>query len=266
MTRGIVIFATDTATRQYTKMAAYAATKIREHLDLPTTLITDSDITDPAFDSIINVTNTTTQQRQVGNTGVIETWKNFGRYRAYELSPYDETVLLDADYICGGSQLLKLFELNQPFMCHRRRIYLGTQVLAQQVEKFANNMDMWWATVVYFKRSDEAQAVFEMMRMIQENYSHYSKIYRFKTQPYRNDYAISIAINTVYGHAYSRDVEIPWPLYNVEFTTDIERIGDDTWQLQFDRWVDGAPKKFKFTTYQQDLHMLNKDALFRIIS
>jgi hypothetical protein len=265
MTRGIVIFAQDTETRAYTRMAAYAAERITRYLNLPVTLITDSDVSDACFDQVINITQSKTQRRQIGNTGVNETWKNFGRYRAYELSPYDETILLDADYICGSDQLLKLFDLNQPFMCHKRRIYLGTQVLSHQTEKFGNNADMWWATVVYFKRSPEAQSIFTMMQMIQENYDHYAKIYRFKTQPYRNDYAISIAINTVYGHIQSHDAEIPWPLYNVEFTTEIAVRNDSDWQLEFNRHVNGELKRFKISTHAQDLHMLNKDSLFGVI-
>ena len=268
MTRGVVIFATNTDTRSYTSMAKFCAQRIRRYLDLPVTLITNSDIVDPVFDRVINVTNTKTQLRQLGNTGVVETWNNFGRYRAYELSPYDETILLDADYMCSGDQLLKLFDLGQNFMCHRRRIYLGTYGSAEsagKIEQFGNSVDMYWATVVYFKRSHEAESIFSMMRMIQNNYEHYAKIYRVKNVPYLNDYAIQIAINTVYCHITSSSVDIPWPLFNVEFTTDVELKTDTSWELKFEKYVDGQFKKFKITTHDQDVHILNKNALFEII-
>jgi hypothetical protein len=124
---------------------------------------------------------------------------------------------------------------------------------------------MYWATVVYFKRSPEAESVFRMMQMIQENYDHYAKIYRFPISPYRNDFAISIAIGTVYGHIVTPEVEIPWPLMNVEFTTDVKKLCDATYELSFDRLVDQELKSFKITTYEQDLHILNKDALLNII-
>jgi hypothetical protein len=247
-------------------MARACAERIRRYLKLPVTLITDSDISDSVFDQIINVTNTQSQQRRIGNTEVVETWKNFGRHRAYELSPYDETILLDADYMCGSDQLLKLFDFDQPFMCHRNRIYIGPNSTTNYVEQFGNNVDMYWATVVYFNRSAESESIFEMMKMIQDNYEHYAKIYRFRVAPYRNDYAISIAINTVYGHIKNSTVDIPWPLYNVEFTTDVEIIDDRSWELRFEKHVDGKFKKFKITTYDQDLHILNKDALFRVIT
>lgn len=264
MTQGILLFARNTDTRSYTEMAQYCATRIKHHLNLPVTLVTDTDYLDPVFDQIINVETVESQKRSVG--GITENWKNFNRWSAYDLSPYDTTILLDTDYICSSPQLLKLLEFKQDFMCHRRRIYLGKQVMTNHVELFGNNIEMWWATVIKFNKSNEARCVFNMMRMIQENYDHYSKLYRFRTAPYRNDYALSIALNTVYGHSIPREVEIPWKLMNVEFVTDIKQWNETGWQLEFDRYVDSdIPKRFKITTHEQDLHMLNKDALFEIV-
>ena len=261
MSRGILLFAIDTDTREYSKMADYCASKIREHLQLPVTVVTSGGINKKLFDQIIITKPTKKQQR--GISGRIESWKNFDRYRAYELSPYDETVLLDTDYICNSDQLLTLFELNRDFMCHLNRRYLGSH-WESTVEHFGRNYPMYWATVVYFKKTPAASSVFDMMAMIQNNYDHYSKIYGFRSGSYRNDYAISIAINTVYGHCRQTSVEIPWPLVNVEFDTDIELV-DDTWTINFEKTVDTKTKRYKITTRDQDLHMLNKDELLRII-
>jgi hypothetical protein len=171
--------------------------------------------------------------------------------------------LLDTDYICNSDQLLKLFELKQEFLCHRSRRYLGSRY-ETTVEQYGKNYDMWWATVIYFKRNQTAQAVFDMMNMIQHNYVHYSKIYGFRPTPYRNDYALSIALNTVYGHCIPKSVEIPWRLINVEFDTDIELI-DEQWTINFQKHDSEQLKNYRITTKNQDLHLLNKDALEKII-
>lgn len=265
MTQGVLLFAVDTETRSYTKMAAYCAEQIKRYLNLPITLVTDTNVSHSVFDNVINIESVDAQRREISNTGVIEQWKNFGRYRAYELSPYDATLLLDTDYICGSNQLLKLFDINQDFMCHKSRVYLGSQVMSNHVELFGNNIEMYWATVIKFTKSSESKCVFDMMKMIQENYSHYSKLYKFNSSPYRNDYALSIALNTVYGHYIPKEIEIPWKLMNVEFTTNIKYRDQTSWQLEFDKTNDGQTKRFKITTHEQDLHMLNKDALFTII-
>jgi len=263
MTRGVLLFAVDTETRSYTSLARFCAQKIKQHLQLPVALVTDKTITDSLFEHVITIEADSAQTRQIN--GVTEQWKNFQRYRAYELSPFDETILLDTDYICGSDKLLTLFDYSKSFMCHRERLYLGARHSHDTVEHFGTNLDMYWATVVYFKKSTEAAAVFTMMRMIQTHYDHYAKIYRFSPNSYRNDYAITIAINAVYGHCADREVEIPWSLVNVEFNTDIKSIDANSYQLTFEKYHLDAMKKFKITTYNQDLHILNKDAVFRMI-
>ena len=41
------------------------------------------------------------------NTREQQVWINKGRYQAYELSPYEETLVLDVDYIINSDKLLK---------------------------------------------------------------------------------------------------------------------------------------------------------------
>lgn len=261
-TRGVLIFAIDTDTRSYVTMANYCARKIRQHLNLPVTVVTTGGVDPDLFDKIITADLVEPQQRTMA--GKTEQWRNFNRHRAYELSPYDETILLDTDYICNSDQLLKLFDLGQEFLCHRTRRYLGAHY-ETTVEHFARNHDMYWATVVYFKRCQTAENIFAMIRMIQENYGHYSRIYGFRATPYRNDYALSIALNTVYGHITPRSIEIPWSLVNVEFDTEVE-LDNNKWTISFDRYVDTSMRRYRITTCDQDLHLLNKDALERIIN
>lgn len=264
MSRGILLFAIDTDEKSYTDMARYCSKKIKQHLNLPVALITDKDITDPLFDYVINIESVQSQSRVIASTGIKEQWNNFGRYQAYDLSPFDETILMDTDYICHSNKLLKLFEFNQSFLCHKHRVYLGSQIYSD-LEYFGKEIEMYWATIIYFKKCDESKCIFDMMKMIQHNYLHYSKLYRFRPSPYRNDYALTIALNTVYGHTIPESICIPWSLMNVEYNTDIKYQTDISWLLEFNKQHDGEIKRFKITTYQQDLHMLNKDALFNII-
>lgn len=264
MTRGVLLFAIDTEKKSYTKMAKYCARKIKEHLDLPVALVTDKDIKDSMFDHVINIKSETAQSRVSLSTGIKEQWNNFGRYQAYDLSPFDQTVLIDTDYICNSKKLLKLFDINQPFLCHKRRIYLGSQIYSE-IEYFGKELEMFWATVIYFDKSNESKCVFDMMKMIQKNYDHYSKLYSFRSSPFRNDFALSIALNTVYGHAIPTTVEIPWSLINVEFDTQVSFKSSHSWELKFNKRVNDKVANYRITTYDQDLHILNKDSLFSVI-
>ena len=259
MSRGILLFAINTKDRSYANMATYCSLQIKKYLNLPVTIVTNGKVNSEYFDKVIDTTVTENQIRLI--SGKTEDWKNFNRYRAYELSPYDETILMDIDYICNSDKLLQLFDLNQDFLCHKTRRYLGSK-FETTVEHYGKNYEMYWATIIYFKKNSTTKSVFEMIKTIQDNYLHYSRIYKFSSTPYRNDFALSIALNTVYGHNIPSYVEIPWTLMNVEFDTEVDLV-DDIWTIKFNMKHKG---KLRITTKNQDLHMLNKNDLEKIIN
>ena len=97
----------------YYAMAEFTAKRINHFLNLPVTLITNKesipDFADYKFDKIITINSDPT------NTFRDTVWLNKGRYRAYELSPYDETLLLDVDYMVNSDRLLNVFDYMDEF-------------------------------------------------------------------------------------------------------------------------------------------------------
>jgi len=267
MSRGVLLFAFDRPdTRKYTKLAAYCAIQVKRHLKLPVAIVTnnpDIEEGDGIFDVVTTVQVDGEQTRKNHATGQKEHWVNFGRYGSYHLSPFDETIVMDTDYIVGSTALLKLFDMGSPLMCHRTRLYIGPN-RDDRIETFGSGNPMSWATIIYFNRSEESEAVFEIMKMVQHNYGHYASLYNFDQSPFRNDYAISIAINTVFGHLRNRSCEIPWALVNSDFETAVEKMTTG-YRFTFEKNVDGEDRKFIITTKNQDVHILNKHSLLRMI-
>ena len=74
-------------------MAVATAKRINHFLGIPVTLVTDSESLPEqqsyTFDNVIIADADKTNKRDWG------LWYNKGRYRAYALSPYDETIKLD---------------------------------------------------------------------------------------------------------------------------------------------------------------------------
>ena len=103
--RGVLLFAFDTKIN-YVEIARRSARLIHQTLNLPVALVTDTPIQSSEFDQVIVVDNTL-KNYKVGQPGA---WRNGDRYRAYELSPWDETLLIDSDYLMLDDNLLKLFE------------------------------------------------------------------------------------------------------------------------------------------------------------
>ena len=108
MSKGVLLFAFNNGTTDYFKMAIATANRAYEFLGLGTTVVTDSNTIVENYshnlDNII-IVDSDSSNKNVDN----QIWINKGRYQAYDLSPYDETLLLDTDYLINSDTLLKPF-------------------------------------------------------------------------------------------------------------------------------------------------------------
>jgi len=214
MTQGCVIFAHNNGDIDYVKLAERSAENIEQHLNLPTTIITDAD-------------SKSTSTRWFADYDKSVKWLNSGRSRAYELSPYEQTVLLDADYVVNSDQLSRLFNSKQDFLAHRNAASVTGTGWSKTLNTFGEyHFPMWWATVVYFTKSNIARAIFDTMQMVETNYEHYANLYNFKKRPYRNDYALSIALNIADGHFDAAQFNIPWTLQSIVPDHALTRTGN----------------------------------------
>jgi hypothetical protein len=252
MTRGIVFYAFNNETTDYEGIAKWNAKRVEKYLGLPSTIITDQNAIAESGGRRLMHPGRDTQK---------VTWLNAARYNAYEHSPYDQTIVLDVDYIVNSNQLLSLFDTNKYF------------AIQQQVADVTNRNDFYaqvtfgdlkfpqsWATVLYFTRDPRTKEIFDFVKMIKENYNHYANLYKFPTKPFRNDYAFSIALAALSGHMLTDEFKIPWPLLTSSHNVDIE-VQDNIINLEYDV----ASKPMRLQIKDQDLHVLNKHTLGDLI-
>lgn len=197
MTRGVIFFAFNSDTCDYWRIAVAAAKRINHFLSLPVTVITDEatyaqDTSGYSFDNVVVVDS---DKRNMLDSHM---WINTGRYAAYTLSPYDETLLLDVDYVVCTNELLSLFDKHPEFACYQNHGFMMYENL-QHSKISEQSFHLCWATVVMFKRSLRVQQIFECMEMVQHNYSHYGDLHFFASM-YRNDYALTFALRMANGH------------------------------------------------------------------
>ena len=271
--KGVVIFAYN-STFDYVKIANLCATLTNAytgrgpgHFDqwphLPVTLITDSfgalQADSKVFDNIIihpvNGTNKRTI-RAKHDSGPMQTinWKNLNRADVYDLTPYDQTLLLDCDYLMFSYNLKKLFRTDIEFTCHRD-VYdiTGKNVFQNDSRLSPYSVPMLWATVIYFRKSSFSKSIFDMMKLVQENYAYYAKVYGFKPSPFRNDFALSIAYHSMSG--YGLDELLPYKLSTLSPMTDVVDFrsnGELLYQYKHNN------KMYTGISVKTDLHIMNK--------
>ena len=265
MTTGALIFAFDNESTDYVTMAQWSARNIRRHLNIPTAIVTDINPKDPrlaGFDQVIPATAASGGTRWFEDYQATVTWHNAGRTDAYTLSPWDQTLVLDADYVVASDQLKILLDSDQDFLAH------ATAYDITNVNDFAAlnhcgeyNMPMSWATVMMFRKSTHAELVFDCMQMIRDNWRHYKDLYRITSSTYRNDYALSIALTIVNGQTLEYS-SIPWALASVTPEHTLTRTSKDCYRIDYQ----DQDKRPRWTTIRnQDFHAMGKRHLEKII-
>jgi hypothetical protein len=264
--KGILIYAFNNESINYFRQAVWCADRVTKYLNLPVTIVTDTNSigdTEHAHDVIIS-------QAESGGYRVFnpalnsnaETWYNGNRFQSYDLSPYDQTIVLDSDYVVCSDQLLRLFDtdIEVTAMKHVYDITNRNQFQPYVSISDSRGLHHYWATVLYFCKGQRSQQFFDMLTMIRKNYTHYSNLYRFRTTPFRNDFAVSIALNTMYGHVPDAIPVIPWNMANVFSDVEISTKDQETFDLVYR--VDNKFRTVRITG--QDFHFMNKHSLAKI--
>lgn len=244
----------------YVSMAAWNAKRIQRFLNVSVSLVTDQDIEDPVFDQVIKVPIAVGTNRYFADVDGVVAWHNHNRCDALDLSPYDRTLLLDADYVVNSDALQPVMQHGADVMCFRRAFDAMSGNDLEHLNRFgAHHMPMWWATVVIFNRGNFARLVFDAWRMIRDNWLHYRNVYHIRDPLFRNDYALSIALGITSGHTLRVD-EIPWRLATLMPETDFEFTDDlePTFQIQ------QHARRLQWRAH--DMHVMSKQRLGEIIA
>ena len=291
LSKGVLVFARNNNQIDYCKQAYFLAKRIRKHLNLPTTIVTDSAAhllttykdAEQVFDKIISIVwkkedlteNTTLSKTEYHalrtyNDGTLVQkkleFKNETRTLAYELSPYDETLILDTDVVVCNDIFNKCFEQEHDFLIYKTSTELSQVSRSNVFERISDtSVDFYWATCVFFRKTEENKTFFDLLQHVQENWIHYNNIFQINSPYYRNDYSFSIAIHIMNGYQKG-DFAKPMPgvLY---FTTDksiLWEIKDNSLLLLLEKELykgEYTPLRIK----DANVHVMNKFSLNRCI-
>ena len=249
MTTGALIFARNNEKIDYVAMAKWSAKNIERHLGIPTYIVSDTQ-------------ESTHNTRYFSDVGTVN-WHNLNRMDAYTASPWDQTLVLDADYVVASNQLKVLLDSGQDFLAHRWAYDVTGLDNFTGLNYFGeHSMPMWWATVIMFRKGKQSQLIFDTMRMIRDNWNHYKNLYKNASPSYRNDHAMSIALSVVDGHTVDHD-GIPWPLASLTPEHKLTQLDQDCYRVDF---VTADKKSRWLTIKNQDFHAMGKQQLGEIVA
>ena len=262
LSQGVLIFAFNNEATDYISMAAWSAKNIRRHLNLPVAVVTDNPkaAAQHKFEHIIVTAPDTGGARYFADYKQTITWHNAGRITAYELSPFDQTLVLDADYVVASDALLDMLKIPQQFAAFKDSLDVANLT---NLETFGTHrMPMWWATVMMFRRGNISQFIFDSMQMIRNNWQHYRDLYGIHHGNYRNDYALSIALGLVAGAEQSVH-EFYGSMVNVMPELRLTWVEQDHYEVEYTN-ANGQLKNMSWRG--MDFHAMGKKHLEAIVA
>jgi hypothetical protein len=276
MTTGCLIFAQNTVGVDYVKLALFAARRVREHLDISVSLATDSQAWlefypehVEVFDQIIPIQGNTTQQKKFyDGTLAYQTaeWKNLTRNQAYDITPYDRTLVIDSDYIINSNTLVKALNNTYSFQIFSKSFDLAGWRDASSFNRINQySVPFYWGTVFIFEKTASTRSLFDLIEYIKLNWEFFRIIYKIDSPTFRNDFAFSIAIHIMNGMTQGDFAqELPGLMTYVLDRDILVKMNND--KMQF--LVEKAHYPGEYTlvsTNNTDVHVMNKQSLSRLI-
>jgi hypothetical protein len=218
------------------------------------------------FDKIILTEKPKTDNRRNLHDGVNKSsvsFLNTNRSSAYDITPYDQTLLIDSDYLIF-SDTLNNYWTDNPMPQISSAFKDACDIDRRGYDdKFTSDVGvkLYWATTLMFNKSQESKQLFDLVSYIKDNYEYYGDLFRFHPGMFRNDIAFSVARHLIYGFETELDNELPPVLSCIDkdILSSVDDSGKLTMLLSVGYTGDYVAAAFK----ELDIHIMNKQSIIR---
>lgn len=191
MTQGYLVMAQG---EQYARQAEHLARSISKTQSEVNklTVITDCEVDASLFDQVIRLTVDLKPD---------SIWKIENRVQFYDLTPYDETVILDSDmlFLSDVSHWWNYLQNYELFLTNKVKTFRGEWAPEKNLYRRAftyNNLPNVYSAFTYFKKTDLTKEFFDLVKQIILNWDHWINRYtpHFIQKFPSIDLAMSIAV------------------------------------------------------------------------
>lgn len=266
MSNGFLVFAFNNEKINYIKQAEELARRVKLHLGLPTSLVTDVNVESNVFDQVIKIQDnyrTTKKKYRNGLDNERLSFRNIARIQAYNLSPYSKTIVADSDLLIGNSNLIKCFTQSSAVCMYDNSYDICSYRKTQEFTWISDiGCKFYWATCVYFEKNEQSKLFFDAVNHVYENYTYYKRLYQINSNLYRNDFSFSIAAHIMNNYQKGNFIgKMPDTMYYSLDTDKILKIDQDNFLFL----ANINSKQIAVKTKNQTIHAMNKFDLERLL-
>jgi hypothetical protein len=277
MNRGILIYAHNSVSVDYAVMSIIAGGLAKKYLEVPVSLVTDpstvewmrkSNILEKAttvFDQLIvvdrPVTNNT-RKLSDGNSSEVVPFLNSNRSSAWDLTPYDRTLLIDSDFLIFSKRLNEYWDVDIDVMIGDsiNDIYGGSRLGYHDKYISDVGIKLYWATTVMFTKNQTSKLFFDTVNFVRENYEYYADVFRFDSRQFRNDIAFSVAKHILDGFETSNVNNLP-PVLTLLDKDILHTVNNTKLTLLVSPQLDASYCVASIN--DTDIHIMNKQSIHR---
>lgn len=281
MNNGILIFAHNNKEIDYGQMAYISASYAKKNLKVPVSLVTDSGTLQymektnksflEIFDKIIltddiKIEIPIKRRYYDGSLDYKKAdFKNVYRAWAYDLSPYDKTIVVDVDLLIVNDRLKHVWDTDTDFMINKYSYDLARDREYFEFQRVSDHgIDFFWATAFYFEKTKWTKTFFDLCKHIIENYDYYRFVYRINAPLMRNDYVFSIAIHIMGGFTNKiNPSSLPCEVYYTLDRDELVRVNNDKSFLFLIQKKSCLGEYTLASTNNQNIHIMNKYSINR---
>jgi hypothetical protein len=277
MKKGILIYAHNDKSMDYALMATISGGLAKKHLNVPVSLVTDEHTISymekskmmfkakKVFERFIIVEKPLENNKRLlhdGSSEEVIPFLNTNRWSAWEITPYERTLLIDSDYLIFSSRLAEYWDVDTDIMIgesikdvysERRLGYLDRYISETGIK-------LYWATTLMFTKNEQTKLFFSLVKYIKDNYSYFSDIYRFDNRVYRNDIAFSVAKHILNGFETLNCNDLP-PILSALDRDMLIDVENNRLKFLIDHNLNG--NYCAASMKEIDIHVMNKQSIVR---
>lgn len=277
MTKGVLIISHNSRDIDYSLLSIISGGLAKKNLGVPVSLATDEptiqwmkdsntfDLANTIFENIITIDRPATNNQRVifdGKEGKRVPFINSSRSLAYDITPYDRTLLIDSDFLIMSDSLNKYWDVDVDLMIGEKFVDIRGDRFGES-DKYVSDVGvhLYWATTVMFSKSEESRVFWNLLKYVQENYDYYADIYRYPTRTFRNDISFSVAKHIMDGFMKGDKANLP-EIFTILDKDDIFDVKENRIDILIeDR--ENIEKYFATSIKNKDVHVMNKQSIIR---
>lgn len=277
MNKGCLIFAHNSRNLDYSLLSIISGGLAKKNLEVPVSLVTDQSTVDwmksnktmnlaeKVFENIILAPRPETDNKRLLKDGASSQtipFINFNRSDAYQLSPYDKTLLIDSDYLILSKKLNNYWDVDGAVKISSSIKDLGDD-RSGYLDRYISDtgVRLIWATAVMFEKNSQSELFFNTLTTVKNNYSYFADIFRFSDRIYRNDIAFSVTKHILDG--FSNDTSTDLPHLYTSLDKDMLIDVKDNGKLIFANSKKMSDDYYLTSVNEVDIHVMNKQSIVR---